>query len=190
MLSFLSKGGFGRLSESFAVALRRVRAGDSFPHAMLAASDHCGSQLASRAFHLITVSYETGGDMYFALREAASDTVSFFALMRERSSQLSLQRYTILAASCALVPFILGTVASLAPLLSASSSGSQQPNPLSILNEACMAYLLINSLSCSCLIAISEGKPSKAALYFSLVAPLSQLCFIASSTGFSMAFFA
>ncbi len=188
MLSFLSKGGFGHLSESFAVALRRMKAGDSFQHAMLAASDHCGSQLASRAFHLITVSYETGGDMYFALREAASDTVSFFALMRERSSQLSLQRYTILAASCALVPFILGTVASLALLL--PPGGGQQPNPLSILNEACMAYLLINSLFCSCLIALSEGKPSKAALYFSLVAPLSQLCFIASSTGLSMAFFA
>jgi len=188
MLLFLSKGEFGRLSESFGLALRRQKAGDSFAKSMAAASAHCPSPLVERAFSLLTVSYETGANMYFALREAAQDVVSFFTLVRERSSQLAIQRYTILAASALLVPIILGTVVSLAPVLSSASSLGWQSDAgaVSSLQPACTLYLAINCLLSSLLLALSETNPKRAALYFALIAPFSQLVFSLSSSGSSL----
>lgn len=203
MLSALSKGGFGRLSESFELALRRQKAGDSFAASMQAAARHCPSLLVERAFSLLTVSYETGANMYFALRSAAEDVVSFFALVRERTAMLSMQRYTVLAASAILVPVILGAVVSLAPSLesatllsqqsgqSPASGSSQEPgSPFSpqasaslssVLLLACPAYLLLNAAISSILLALSENRPSKAALYFAISAPISQMLFAMSS---------
>ena len=186
MLSFLANGGFGRLSEAFALALRRQKAGDSFSSSMAAAAAHCPSQLVERAFSLLVVSYETGANMYFALREAAQDVVSFFTLVRERASQLAIQRYTMLGASALLVPLILGTVVSLVPALSSSQlgGGGQGSGSLSsALSLACPAYLAINCLLSSLLLAASETSPRRAALYFALAAPVSQLVFALSSSG-------
>jgi hypothetical protein len=48
---------------------------------------------------------------------------------------------------------------------------------------ACQAYLLLNSLLSSLLLAFAETSPRKAALYFALAAPLSQMLFALSSSG-------
>ncbi len=179
MLSFLSKGGFGLLSEAFEIALRRQRAGEGFAQSMSAATAHCPSPLVGRAFSLLTLSYETGGNMYFTLRESAQDVVSFFTLVRERSSQLAIQRYTILAASALLVPVILGTVVGLAPTLFLASSPDfpGATSFLSVLSIACPAYLAINCLLSCLLVAFSETNPARSALYFAFCAPLSQVLF-------------
>ena len=185
MLSLLSKGGFGRVSDAFALALARQRAGDSFQSSMQAAARYCPAPLASRAFSLIVVAYETGTDMYSALRECAQDVVSFFALLRERAALLSIQRYTVLASSALLVPFILGTVVYLAPTLSgASVAGSAAPDAalLSALALACQIYLVENAALCALLLALSESNPVRAALYFAACAPLALLFFSAASS--------
>ncbi|MCX6769169.1 MAG: type II secretion system F family protein, partial [Candidatus Micrarchaeota archaeon] len=111
MLSFLAKGGFGRISEAFEIALRRQKAGEDFESSLLAAHAHCPSPLLGRALSLLAVSHQTGADMYFAMRETASDVASFFSLLRERAALLSIQKYTLLAASALLVPAILGSIA-------------------------------------------------------------------------------
>lgn len=227
MLSALAKGEFGRLSESFELALRRQKAGESFAASMAAAARHCPSLLVERAFSLLVVSYETGANMYSALRSAAEDVVSFFTLVRERSAQTAMQRYTVLAASAILVPVILGTVASLVPSLASaaslssdgggaatsvqdtqvtapaddsSSSPSQAAFPqdesaappaqapvsslASVLFLACPIYLLLNAALSSLLLAAAETDVKKAALYFAITAPLSQILFtFASSSG-------
>ncbi|VVB99448.1 Type II secretion system (T2SS), protein F [uncultured archaeon] len=185
MLSYLSKGGFGRLSESFALALRRLEAGDSFAASMKAAAAHCPSPLVERSFSLLTVSYETGANMYSALREAAADVVSFFSLVRERSAQLAVQRYTILAASAALVPVILGMVVSLAPALSSASalSGSQNESLAPTLALACPLYLLLSCAVSSILLSLAETSPRRAVLYFAFTAPVSQAVFSMASAG-------
>jgi hypothetical protein len=191
MLSLLAKGGFGRVSEAFSLALARQKAGDSFPSSMQAAARFFPTQLAARAFSLIVVAYETGADMYFALRECAQDISSFFALARERSALLSIQRYTVLASAAFLVPFILGTVIYLAPLLSAASvaGGAQQgAAPVGALSLACQAYLVINAALCALLLALSEVNPARAALYFAACAPLSLVFFsLASSSALALA---
>jgi len=190
MLSLLSRGGFGKVSDAFALALARQRAGDSFPSSMAAASRACPSSLARRAFSLIVVAYETGADMYFALRECAQDVVSFFALVRERAALLSIQRYTVLASSALLVPIILGTVVFLAPTLSgASVAGSAQADAalLPALLLACQIYLVINAALSALLLALSESDPARAALYFAFCAPASQLAFaLASSSALAL----
>ncbi len=178
MLLFLSKAGFGRVSEAFGIALRRQKTGESFSDSLKAAYLHCPSPLVKRAFSLLVVSYETGANMYFALREAAQDVVSFFALVRERSALLSVQRYTILASSSVLVPAILGAVVFLAPSLSGG-----QGTLFSSLVPACQAYLLINALVSSLLLSFAETDLKKSAMYFAFVAPLSQVTFLLSSSG-------
>ena len=190
MLSLLAKGGFGRVSEAFALALARQKAGDSFQTSMAAAARHCPTPLAIRAFSLIVVAYETGADMYSALRECAQDVVSFFALLRERSALLSIQRYTVLASSALLVPIILGTVVFLAPTLSgASVAGSAQADAglISTLASACQIYLVLNAALSALLLALSESNPVRAALYFAVCAPLSLIFFsVASSSALAL----
>lgn len=190
MLALLAKGGFGRVSMAFSLALARQKAGDSFQSSMAAAARHCPTPLVSRAFSLIVVAYETGADMYFALRECADDIASLFALARERSALLSIQRYTVLASAAFLVPFILGTVIYLAPLLSATSAaGGAQPDaaPIGALGAACQSYLVMNAALCALLLALTEANPARAALYFALCAPLSLLFFsLASSSALAL----
>ena len=187
-LSFLAKGGFGRLSEAFEIALRRQRAGESFASSLSAAAKHCPSPLVERALSLLVVSYETGADMYFALREAAQDVMLFFSLVRERSAMLAIQRYTLILASALLVPAILGTTVSLVPALAASPQIAAQSGSVATfqtLSLACRAYLLINAILSSALLSQSESDSGKALLYFSAMAPISQLVFSAvSGAGF------
>ncbi|MFA6328065.1 MAG: type II secretion system F family protein [Candidatus Micrarchaeia archaeon] len=191
MLALLSKGGFGRVSDAFALALARQKAGDSFQSSMQAAARCCPTPLASRAFSLIIVAYETGADMYSALRECAQDVVSFFALLRERAALLSIQRYTVLASSAILVPFILGTVAYLAPTLSGASVAGTGAAPdaalLSALATACQIYLVMNAALCALLLALSESNPARAALYFAVCAPLALIFYsVASSSALAL----
>ncbi|MEM4555131.1 MAG: hypothetical protein QXT25_04760, partial [Candidatus Anstonellaceae archaeon] len=172
LLSFLSKGGFGLLSEAFEIALRRQKAGESFAASLDAAFAHCPSLLVRRATSLLVLSYETGADMYFALRETAQDIASFFGLVAERSAQLSIQRYTVLAASGILVPAILGSTLSLAPLLAMQGQSSLQPIALS-----CPIYLALNAAFSALSLGFSEGNMRQAGLYFAFMAPASQLVF-------------
>jgi len=191
MLSLLAKGGFGRVSDAFALALARQKAGDSFQSSMQAAARYCPTPLAARAFSLIVVAYETGADMYSALRECAQDVVSFFALLRERAALLSIQRYTVLASCALLVPIILGTVVFLAPTLSGASVagvGAQADATfLSQLALACQVYLVLNAALSALLLALSESTPARAALYFAICAPLSLIFFsVASSSALAL----
>jgi hypothetical protein len=191
MLALLARGGFGRVSDAFALALARQEAGDSFQSSMQAAARHCPAPLASRAFALIVVAYETGADMYAALRECAADTVSFFALLRERAALLSIQRYTVLASSALLVPIILGTVVFLAPSLSGASvaGGTERPDAslLVTLALACQAYLVLNAALSALLLSLTESNPARSAIYFAICAPLALIIFsIASSSALAL----
>ncbi|MFA5930217.1 MAG: type II secretion system F family protein [Candidatus Micrarchaeia archaeon] len=192
MLALLSKGGFGRVSSAFALALARQKAGDSFQSSMASAARYCPTPLAARAFSLIVVAYETGADMHSALRECAEDVSSFFALLRERAALLSIQRYTVLASSALLVPIILGTVVYLAPTLSGASAagaGSAQPDAalLSTLALASQVYLVMNAALSAILLALSESNPARAALYFAICAPMSLIFFsVASSSALAL----
>jgi len=184
-LSFLANGGFGLLSEAFEIALRRQKAGESFTCSLLAAKAACPSPLVDRAIDLLSVSYETGADMYAAMRQTAQDISSFFELVRERSAMLSVHRYTVMMASAVLVPFILGTIVSIVPSLadSASLSGQSGGQLVSELLPASQAYLLINSFLSAIAISLSESEPRKALLFFSAIAPVAQLCFFLASSG-------
>ncbi|MEM2137537.1 MAG: type II secretion system F family protein [Candidatus Anstonellaceae archaeon] len=186
MLSSLAAGGFGRLSSAFAVALRRQKAGDSFERSMRAAIAEFPSQLAERAFSLLIVAYQSGADMHTALRETAQDIASFFALLRERSASLALQRYTIFASSAILVPMILGTLVSSVPAMAFQEGGSpsqQSDAPITILLPAAQFYLLICAALSSSALGFLESDPKKSVLYFAAIAPLSQMLFAAASAG-------
>jgi Flp pilus assembly protein TadB len=184
MLSFLAKGDFGLLSEAFYAALQRQKAGEGFEQSLAAAQKIVPSRLVGRAFSLLIVAHQTGADMYFAMRESASDVVAFFSLVRERAALLSIQKYTILAASSLLVPAIIGTVSQLSGSLAPASSligGNAIAQPSLAL--ACQIYLISNAALSSLLLAMLDGNRNKAAIYFLIAAPLSELVFSLASSG-------
>ena len=188
MLSFLSRGGYWKLSEAFDTALRRQKAGEGFASSMEHALPQCRTLLTKRAFGLLVVSYETGADMGLALREAAADAASFFSLLRERAAAMAVQHYTLLAASSLLVPFILGTVLSMVPSISQSASisglGGQGGGVFGIA-LACQLYLAACAVFSSLALSVSSGQSGRWPLYLSLIAPLSQAVFALASKGAS-----
>jgi hypothetical protein len=153
---------------------------------MNAALSEFPSQLAERAFALLIVAYQSGADMHFALRETAQDIASFFALLRERSASLALQRYTILASSAILVPLILGTLVSSVPSMAfqEGSNQSQQPvSPITVLLPAAQFYLLACAALSALALGFLESDSKKSILYFAAIAPISQMLFAAASSG-------
>ncbi|MCX8197340.1 MAG: type II secretion system F family protein [Candidatus Micrarchaeota archaeon] len=173
LLAFLSKSELGLLSEAFEVALRRLKGGESFSGALNAAAAHCPSWMVRRALTLLVISYETGANMYFALKEAAQDMASFFGLVEERRAQLAIQRYTILAAGGILVPAIVAITSSLA-LISAGEAGEIA----SQINFAAPIYLAINASISSFVLGFAEGSLRKSWLYFAFMVPSCQLVFM------------
>ncbi|MDE1798743.1 MAG: type II secretion system F family protein, partial [Candidatus Micrarchaeota archaeon] len=89
-------------------SLRSLQAGTNPVSVLSGWAARTPSVMLERALRLLQVGYSTGGSMAKALRETAADLFSSFALMQERASLLSVQRYTLLAAAGLLVPAILG----------------------------------------------------------------------------------
>jgi hypothetical protein len=137
--------------------------------------------MLERAIELMIISYETGADMSKALREVASDIASFFVLLKERAAVLSIQYYTIIAASSFLVPFILGIAVSMVPSFSIYFTNTKLD--LENLKFSVQAYLVICSLFSSFALAFSSQDIKKVLLYFSFIAPFSQLVFLSSMLG-------
>src|SRR3989338_4326481 len=117
-ISALAQGGYGVLSEKFAHAKRQVQSGGWVDEALLNLQSSSASVLFSRFCGLLLQAYHTGADMKAALRRAASDMMANFALVRERSAVLSMQKYTLFFGGAIVVPLILGSVLRMSVALS------------------------------------------------------------------------
>jgi len=179
----IAKGDFGVLSGEFAFALKQVRAGYSVRDALEQMKKRNSSLLLHRACDLVLKSYRSGakssGEMF---REIAEDIYSLQAIVRETSSSLALQKYTLLAGGSILVPIVLALLFNVSSSLQEGFSQDLlgfQPNP-QLQNTVLLSsqlYLAIFALVASLFTARLEEKPRKAVLYFSVMAPLSLVLF-------------
>ncbi|MFH1095206.1 MAG: type II secretion system F family protein [Candidatus Micrarchaeota archaeon] len=139
MLEHSSKGPSGPLAAQSAAALRQLRAGENPVRVLSRWAERTPSIMLERALGLLTVGYKTGGHLSTALRATAQDLLSSFMLVRERASLLSIQSYTLIAASGILVPAILAVslsfAAQIAPLQSQVGASILNPSASPVLAD-------------------------------------------------------
>ncbi|MFH1285960.1 MAG: type II secretion system F family protein [Candidatus Micrarchaeota archaeon] len=193
MLHSIGESGYGELSREFAMASKQVEAGASVVSAMQEIAHRNNSPLLRRAITLLIQGYQTGANMHSALSETAEDIFKMFALVRERSAQLALQKYTLLFGGGIIVPIILGMFVNLVSGLGVENSeailiSSTPPEQrLALISASILAsqvYLVIYSLLSSLFIAEQEGNIKKFVVYFAFLAPLVLILFSLARFGF------
>jgi len=185
----MSKYDYGPLSKEYSIVYRQIKAGLSIETALTNMYERNTSPLIERANKMLIYGFQTGADMYQALRETAEDMFSLFSLIRERRAVLSLQKYTILIGGAILVPVILGIVLQVVGGLDLSvimDYLGQKVDTEAMFETSSIVipiYLIIYSLLSSYMIADQEGEPKKAIVYFMFMAIISFVLFnISAST--------
>ncbi|MEW5955197.1 MAG: type II secretion system F family protein [Candidatus Micrarchaeota archaeon] len=179
----IAKSDYGALSEEFARAVRQVDAGSAVPKALesMAAENDC--LLLRRACALLAESYKTGADMSTAFKEVAEDVFELQAIQKQTAAALSLQKYTLLAGGCALVPLILALLLNIVSSLEFDLEGISSVTPeqrRALLDAAVLggqAYLVIFAAIASVFVATQETNKKKAVLYFTLLFPVALAVF-------------
>jgi Flp pilus assembly protein TadB len=178
----------GPLGEEFGLAWRQVEGGASVPEALEALRARNPSPPLDRAVALLLSSHRSGADLSRAMSEAAEDALALRALSLEAKAALALHKYTLLGAGALLVPFLLGVLLTLSASLQADGALWEgiglAPEERSALLEAVLAgaqaYLALFAILAGGFVALQEGEPKKAVLYFAALAPLSLLTFHAA----------
>ncbi len=185
----MAKYEYGPLSNEYGIAYRQIKAGLSIETALTNMYERNPSPLIERANKMLIYGFQTGADMYQALRETAEDMFSLFSLIRERKAVLSLQKYTILIGGTILVPLILGIVLQVIGSLDLSvimSYLGQTIDTEALLETSFIVipiYLILYSILSSYMIADQEGEPKKAIIYILFMVCISFVLFnIAAST--------
>lgn len=185
----MAKYGYGPLAQEYSIVYRQIKAGLSIDTALTNMYERNPSPLIERANKMLIYGFQTGADMYQALRETAEDMFSLFSLIRGRKAVLSLQKYTILIGGTVLVPLILGIILQVIGSLDLSvimSYLGQQIDTKALLETSHIVipiYLMIYAMLSGYMIADQEGEPKKAIIYFLFMGCISFVLFnIAAST--------
>lgn len=174
---------FGALSEEFEIALKQIKAGYSVKEVLGEMKRRNSSLLLKRTCGLLLKFYSSGGknapEMF---KDVAEDIYSIQEIVRETSSALALQKYTLLIGGSILVPVVLALLFGISSSLNEGFSQElldlkpdlqlQQTILLST-----QLYLGVFALVSSIFVARLEEKPGKALVYFALMAPLSLVLF-------------
>ncbi len=188
-LPLMSKSSSGPLSYELTSISSQISAGTPVSQALSDAASRTPSVLFRRCLSLLLMGYKSGANMGKAIRQTAEDITSLFLLVRERSSTLSLQRYTLIGAAI-LVPLILSSVINLAKSLSQAYLSlppgifSGAPSSAALLAQAslaCQAYLFIFSLETAVFLSVQEGRRERLFFWAVLLALLSQFVWVAAS---------
>ncbi|HII39501.1 TPA: type II secretion system F family protein [Candidatus Micrarchaeota archaeon] len=179
----IAKSDYGSLSEEFAKANRQIAAGASVPQSLDQMAALNDSVILQRACNLLAETYRTGADMSEAFKEVADDVFELQNLQKQTAAALSLQKYTLLAGGCVLVPLILGIILSIVTALNFDFEGitlSTAAQRASLVETAMLGaqiYLVIFAAIASVFVAMQEANAKKAVLYFILLFPVSLAIF-------------
>ncbi len=179
----IAKGDFGALSEEFELCLKQLHAGYPMEEVLKEMKKRNSSLLLQRACDLLSKFYRSGaknsGEMF---KDVAEDIYSLQEIVRETSSALALQKYTLLIGGSVLVPIVLALLFNISSSLSQGFSQELLDlKPDVQLQQtilfATQLYLGIFALVSSIFIARLEEKQEKALVYFAVMAPLSLVLF-------------
>ncbi len=188
---FMAVGNSGPLAEEFAIARAEMAAGMPAEEALSRIGKRNSSAALTRAIGMIIAALDSGANMRLAFRETAEDFMHTQSIMRERAAATAMQKYTLLLAGGALVPFILGKLGAMVEGFSLSSVseigiGMPQAQRISMQSAVSLAsavYIAEFALIASAFIAMQEGRPRRAIVYALGLLPAGLLVYFLSRGG-------
>lgn len=190
VLGSLSKGGTP-LAREFARVRNGISLGIPPEDALAAAAKRNDSSPLRRVCSLLAAGYSAGADMGAALKEAADDISETASAMRERAAGLAMEKWTLLLAGGAIVPFTLGTMVSLTDSLDLGAlsdfglgaSGTEKYELRAAAVLGTQIYLAAYSVLAALFVAGIEGRAERSLPYALALVMASSLIFNAAKTG-------
>ncbi len=170
----IENGGYGALSEEAGKSKRQLLMNVRTDVVLEDLWKRNDSEALKRASTMLKHVFNTNA--FNQMHSIAEDLLKNFEIKRERASLMSMQKYTILFGGL-LVPIILKIALSLISGMVELFGDPTAPQLISYTVSIIPAYLVMYSLISAFYIADVEGRKSRLAIYFLLLAVLSVLVF-------------
>ncbi len=180
LVDIAASSGLGEAGRAFSRVRSLLRAGFPARQALLDVAGEYDSQAFRRTAALLASLHGAGGGLSAAVHRIAEDAFELQQLSQENAALLSVQKYTLLAASAVIVPFIFASLLQASYSLAQASPSAASEAILPSFALAAQVYLVAFACLSGCLVAMQEGNIKKAVAYSCLVAPLSLLVFRAA----------
>jgi len=180
ILERLSKSRNKIISNNFLEIIKQIDKGSSPKDVFEIFKQKYNSEILNRFLDLIYLATTTGTISFQDYRAVANNFIKTKQILDERSSNLLMQKYTILFASSLIVPGILGVVISL--IKSLISSISQVGTSLYQVTYWCVIIYIIEYIVISSFyLSILDENKKRFIIYFLILLPVSFLIFFLSS---------
>ena len=185
VIGFMASTAKGPLSEEFRVALRQMANGMPVHEALFSMKKRNKSKPLARALDLIISALNTGAEMNAVFRETAEDFLETNSILRERSANMTVEKYTLLLAGGIVVPLVLGLITGMVvgmdfSTISELGVGMSERQREALVAASMLAniiYIAEYALLASAFVAFQEGVQKKAIVYAAVLLPLGMLVY-------------
>ncbi|AJF60206.1 MAG: type II secretion system F family protein [Candidatus Diapherotrites archaeon] len=180
-----SKADYGELSREFRRAHESILSGASPEEALEKMNNSNRSKTLERAVNLIVQGINSGSEASHVFKETAEDILETNSILRERSSSMVVEKYTLLLGGGIIVPLILGLLVGMVHELNFNSLaelgiGLPTEQREAVMQAALLAnqlYLVEYAIIASVFVAFQESDSKKALLYAAVLLPLSFIAY-------------
>ena len=180
IIDYIGKNDYGLLSVEFKKASLEIKKGNTVENALNSMKQRNKSRIIDRMACLLIQGYNAGGKTEKIFRETAEDLLETNAVLRERSSAMIVEKYTLLLAGGLIVPLVLGLIVSLVSKMNFSfteiSFGLSAEQRKALFEAALFsnqAYLLEYSVIASAFASFQDNDKKNFLVYCAILAPLS-----------------
>lgn len=190
LVEFMAKGE-SPLNKEFRLVERELKTGAPLEEAFERIKKRNKSLSLNRAIDLLTNALRTGAEMSTVFRETAEDFMETNAILRERSANTTIEKYTLLLAGGIIVPLILGLLAGMISSFNFSTIselgiGLSETARKEIIEASLLGnivYITEYALIASAFVAFQEGHQKKTVLYAVILTPLSLVVYFLGKGG-------
>jgi len=189
IISFLGKKEHGLLGKEFARVEIEIGRGKSVQEALQKMKKRNRSPVVMRLVELVLIAYNSGAYLGDSFRELAEEMLEMNSMIAEKKAAMAIERFTLIAGSAVIVPFILGVLTGLVFGLdfggieiAGFSSTEQRAELLEIAPIANQLYIIEYALIASVFLGWLEGKPKKSFVYAIVIVPCSLAIFFFSQS--------
>ena len=169
------------LSQEFRLVQKDLKTGLSIEEALEKMKKRNKSLSLNRAIDLLINALRTGAEMNTVFRETAEDFMETNAILRERTANTTVEKYTLLLAGGIIVPLILGLLAGMVSgfnfsTISELGIGLTETARKEIVEASLLGnliYIIEYALIASAFVAFQENNQKKTVLYASILTPIS-----------------
>ncbi|MBI1973456.1 type II secretion system F family protein [Candidatus Micrarchaeota archaeon] len=173
--------GRGELSEELQKCHAEITNGETFEGALKRLAQRNDSKLLSRFCSMMMVGYRTGCDMSKVLSSLADDASMTLQATRERASAILVEKYTVIASACLVLPVMLGSVISLSSSIASPDNsilrfGADEDTRKALFGAAVLGsglYAALFSIIAAVFVAVQDGRKENAIIYLLLFLPVS-----------------